>query len=146
MNKLAAGLRALFGAALMAVLMLVGGALPATANVAGTELVISQVYGGGGNTNATYTHDYIELFNPTTVSKSIGGWSLQYTSAAGTGLFGGATNLITELPSVSIGPGQYFLVQEATNAAVGSPLPAPDYTGDTSPIAMAAGAGKVALV
>ncbi len=27
------------------------------------DIVISQVYGGGGNAGATYTHDYIELFN-----------------------------------------------------------------------------------
>jgi hypothetical protein len=27
--------------------------------------VISQVYGGGGNAGATYTHDFVELFNPT---------------------------------------------------------------------------------
>jgi len=27
------------------------------------NIVVSQVYGGGGNTGATYTHDFIELFN-----------------------------------------------------------------------------------
>ncbi|MBK9050751.1 MAG: hypothetical protein IPL78_07495 [Chloroflexi bacterium] len=27
------------------------------------NIVISQVYGGGGNSGATYTHDFIELFN-----------------------------------------------------------------------------------
>ncbi len=27
------------------------------------NLVISQVYGGGGNTGAQYTHDFVELFN-----------------------------------------------------------------------------------
>ena len=32
---------------------------------AGTGLVISEVYGGGGNAGATYTHDFIELYNPT---------------------------------------------------------------------------------
>ena len=30
------------------------------------NLVISQVYGGGGNANTTVTHDYIELFHNTT--------------------------------------------------------------------------------
>jgi uncharacterized protein len=29
----------------------------------GPILVISQVYGGGGNTGAPYTHDFVELFN-----------------------------------------------------------------------------------
>ncbi len=39
--------------------------LTATANPAGTGLVISEVYGGGGNAGATYTNDFIELYNPT---------------------------------------------------------------------------------
>ena len=29
------------------------------------HIVISQIYGGGGNTNATFTNDYVELYNPT---------------------------------------------------------------------------------
>jgi len=110
-----------------------------------TSIVVSQVYGGGGNSGAPFTHDFIELFNRGTSPASVDGWSLQYTSATGTGNFGSATNLITPLPTTTLAPGQYLLVQEATNAAVGAPLPTPDVTDDT-PIAMAAGAGKVALV
>ena len=30
---------------------------------ASPDVVISQVYGGGGNAGATLTHDFIELFN-----------------------------------------------------------------------------------
>ncbi|MGZ8695243.1 MAG: lamin tail domain-containing protein, partial [Gaiellaceae bacterium] len=125
-------------------LVSVVGAVPATGNTLGTGLVISQVYGGGGNAGATYTHDFVEVFNPTGAAISLTGLSVQYTSAAGTGSFGGATNLITPL-SGSLGAGRYLLVQEASQAAVGSPLPTPDVT-DATPIAMAAGAGKVALV
>jgi hypothetical protein len=44
-------------------------------------VVISQVY-GGGNSGATYTHDFIELFNRGTVPISLAGWSVQYGSAA----------------------------------------------------------------
>lgn len=109
------------------------------------NIVISQVYGGGGNSGATYTHDFIELFNRGNTTASLNGWSVQYTSATGTGNFGSASNLITELPNVSLAPGQYYLIQEASQAAVGSPLPSPDFI-DATPIAMAAGAGKVALV
>ena len=109
------------------------------------DVVISQVYGGGGNAGATYTHDFIELFNRGSAPVSLSGLSLQYTSATGTGHFGSGASLITELPAVTLQPGQYFLVQEASTAAVGAPLPTPDVT-DGSPIAMAAGAGKVALV
>jgi len=114
-----------------------------------TGVVISQVYGGGGNTGAPYTNDYIELFNRGTSTVSLTGWSLQYTSATGTGLFGSSSTLITPL-SGSLAPGQYLLVQEApgtscSGSPCGSPLPTADLT-DGSPINMAAGGGKVALV
>jgi predicted extracellular nuclease len=107
------------------------------------DLVISQVYGGGGNSGATYTHDYIEIFNRGTTSVSLAGKSLQYASATGTGNFGSSATQVTELPSVSILPGGYFLVQEAPGAGGTTPVPA-DFV-DPTPIAMAAGAGKVAL-
>ena len=115
-----------------------------SAGAVSANLVVSQVYGGGGNANATYTHDYIEIFNRGTSAVSLDGMSLQYASATGTGFFGANSGQLTEL-SGSLAPGQYLLVQEASNAAVGAPLPAPDIVDDT-PIAMAAGAGKVALV
>ncbi|MBA2384229.1 MAG: lamin tail domain-containing protein, partial [Actinobacteria bacterium] len=63
---------------LVAVLASLVGALPATANPAGTGVVISQVYGGGGNSGATYTNDFIELYNPTAASIPLTGWSVQY--------------------------------------------------------------------
>ena len=114
-----------------------------SAQAISTTIVISQVYGGGGNTGAPYTNDFVELFNRGTTTVSLSGWSIQYASATGTGNFGSATNLITPL-SGSLAPGQYLLVQEASSS-VGAPLPTPDVT-DATPIAMAAGAGKVALV
>ena len=76
-------------------------------------IVISQVYGGGGNTGAPFTHDFIELFNRGGVPVSLAGWSLQYGSAAGTV---GTAGLITELPAVTLQPGQYFLVQESAGS------------------------------
>ncbi|MGI9104956.1 MAG: lamin tail domain-containing protein [Pyrinomonadaceae bacterium] len=116
-----------------------------TAEAASPNIVISQVYGGGGNSGAPLTHDFIELFNRGTTAVSINGWSVQYTSATGTGNFGASDTLITELPNVSIAPGQYFLIQEASQAAVGSPLPTPDVV-DATPIALSGTNGKVALV
>src|SRR5688572_7029538 len=100
------------------------------------NIVISQVYGGGGNAGATYTHDFIELFNRGTSSVSLAGWSVQYTSATGTG-----TWAVTPLNG-SIAPGAYYLVQQAPGAGGTTPLPTPDASGS---IAMAATAGKVAL-
>jgi hypothetical protein len=100
------------------------------------EIKISQVYGGGGNAGTTFTHDFIELFNPGPTTVNLAGWSVQYQSAAGTGAW-----QVTPL-SGSIAPGGYYLIQEATGGGGTIPLPAPDATGT---IAMAAGAGKVAL-
>ena len=121
----------------------VGSSPPATA--LSPNVVISQVYGGGGNAGATYTHDFVELFNRGTTSVSLAGWSVQYTSATGTGNFGANSGQLTELPAVTLAPGQFLLVQEATNAAVGAALPTPDVT-DATPINMSGTAGKVALV
>ncbi|HEX2996441.1 MAG TPA: lamin tail domain-containing protein, partial [Anaerolineales bacterium] len=108
------------------------------------DIVISQVYGGGGNSGAPYTHDFIELFNRGTSTVSLNGWSVQYASATGTGNFGASSTQLTELPNTSLAPGQYLLIQEASGA-VGSPLPTPDAT-DATPINLSGTNGKVALV
>ncbi len=100
------------------------------------DLRISQVYGGGGNSGATYTNDLIELFNAGTTTINLTGYSVQYASATGTSWQ--VTNL-----TGSLAPGQYYLVQEAAGGAGTTPLPTPDATGT---IAMAAANGKVALV
>ena len=47
------------------------------------SLVISQQYGGGGNSGATWRSDFVEIFNPTSSAVSVSGWSVQYASAAG---------------------------------------------------------------
>ncbi|MDH4103423.1 MAG: ExeM/NucH family extracellular endonuclease [Thermoleophilia bacterium] len=109
-----------------------------------TDVVISQVYGGGGNSGATYTHDFIELFNRGSTTVSLSGWSVQYASATGTGNFGANSGQLTEL-SGSLAPGQYALVQEAQGAGGTTPLPTPDVT-DSTPINMSGTGGKVALV
>jgi len=117
----------------------------ASASLDGTGLVISQVYGGGGNVGATLTHDFIEIFNPTANPISLNGKSVQYASSTGTGSFGSTSNVISELPNVSLGAGQYYLIQESQGVNPGTALPTPDLV-DATPISMAAGAGKVALV
>lgn len=103
------------------------------------NLVISQVYGGGGNSGAQYTNDFIEIFNRGTTAVSLSGMSVQYASATGTGNFSA-----TALPAVTLNPGQYFLVKEASNSTtVGAPLPAVDASGGLN---LSGSAGKVALV
>ncbi len=119
-------------------------AAPPEVRAASPDVVISQVYGGGGNTGAPYTHDLVELFNRGSATVSLAGWSVQYASALGAGNFGATPTQITPLAG-SLAPGAYLLIQEASSAPVGSPLPTPDVT-DPSPILMSATAGKVALV
>jgi hypothetical protein len=127
---------------LAAVACMLATARPAKA--VSSTLVLSQIYGGGGNTGAPYSNDYVELFNRSLALIDTTGMSVQYTSATGTGNFGSATNLITPL-SGFIAPWQYMLIQEASGGAVGSPLPTPNTT-DATPINMSATGGKVALV
>src|SRR5262247_554696 len=101
------------------------------------DVVISQIYGGGGNAGATLTNDFIEIFNRGSASVSVAGWSVQYAAA------GGTTWQRTNLPAVTLAPGQYLLVQESQGAGGTQPLPTPDAIGN---IAMSATSGKVALV
>jgi hypothetical protein len=116
----------------------------ASAAVVSTDLVISEVYGGGGNAGATYTHDFVELFNRGTVAVTLNGKSLQYASASGQ--FQNTQNLVT-LPNVMLQPGRTFLVQLATSGAVGVALPAADQvTAGAQAVNLSATAGKVALV
>jgi predicted extracellular nuclease len=130
-------------------LLILGALMPAAglapALAISPNVVISQIYGGGGNTGAPFTNDYIELYNRGTAAASIGDLSLQYASATGTGFLGANGGQLTELPNLTIQPGHYVLVAEAPGTTPSAPLPTPDVT-DATPIAMAATAGKVALV
>ena len=116
--------------------------MPIVAHAASPNAVISQVYGGGGNSGATYTHDFIEVFNHGSSAVDLTSMSVQYGST--TGNIGPNSSQITPL-SGSLAPGQYLLVQEAQGAGGTTPLPTPDVT-DATPIAMSATGGKVALV
>ena len=119
------------------VLLAIGALLIApAARSASTDMVVSQVYGGGGNSGATYTNDFVELFNSGTGAIDLGTWSIQYASASGT------TWQVTPL-SGSVQPGRYYLVQLASAAAIGAALPTPDATGTSN---LAVSGGKIALV
>jgi len=106
------------------------------ASAASTTIVISQVYGGGGNAGATYKNDFIELHNIGATPVNVSTWSVQYAAAAGT------TWQKTNLTG-TIAPGAYYLVQESAGTGGTTPLPTPDASGG---IAMSATTGKVALV
>ena len=125
-------------AAVTACLAAVGAVVlaPAPAGAVSPDVVVSQVYGGGGNSGATYTNDFIELYNRGTTPVDLTGWSVQYASAAGTSW------QVTPLAG-TLASGATYLVAEAAGAGGTTPLPAADATGSVS---LAAGSGKVALV
>ncbi|MGQ3091804.1 MAG: lamin tail domain-containing protein, partial [Methylophilus sp.] len=86
-------------------------------------VVISQVYGGNGN---VYKNDYVELFNAGAAPVALGGMSVQYASATGTGNF-----VAVPLTSVTLQPGQYYLVKLGPTSATGADLITADATGTT---------------
>ncbi|WP_246818698.1 ExeM/NucH family extracellular endonuclease [Corynebacterium sp. HMSC074C01] len=94
----------------------------ASAAVDGSNAVISEVYGGGGNKGAAFTKDFIELYNPTSADLDLTGWSVEYLSASGNS--GGKHELSGSLPA-----GGYFLIQDG-GGDTGEPLPAPDAEGN----------------
>ncbi len=105
-------------------------AAPVTANI-----VINQIYGGGGNSGSFYTKDFIELYNNDDTAVNLSGWSVQYSSAAGSGWASNLTPLSGLIPAHS-----FFLIQESDTAT--SNLPPPDLKGK---LALGATAGKVIL-
>lgn len=107
----------------------------AQASVSG--VVISQIYGGGGNSGTTLRNDFIEVFNAGSAPVSLAGWSVQYASTTG------SSWQITNLSATTLAPGQYHLVQQAAQGGGTQNLPTPDSTGT---IPMSASGGKVALV
>ena len=113
---------------------------PSAIGTCGAIVTMSQVYGGGGNSGAPFTNDYIVLRNRTNKTVSLDGWSLQYTSATGTTWGSNNTSLAL---SGTIAPGGRFLVQLAAGGTASGALPTPDQTG---PINLSATNGKVALV
>lgn len=101
-----------------------------------SQVVISQIYGGGGNSGALFQNDFVELFNRSDEPVSLLGWSVQYSSSAGS-----SWQLV---PLVGeIGAGRHFLVQLGSGGVNGRVLPTADASG---PINMSATGGKVALV
>jgi uncharacterized protein (TIGR03437 family) len=112
-----------------AVSVRIGGSIP-------DKVVVAQIFGGGGNAGSPFRNDFIEIFNAGNTPVNLAGWSVQYASATA------STWSSTPLSAVTLSPGQRYLIQQA-GGSNGAALPAPDATGT---IAMAAGAGKVALV
>lgn len=110
--------------------------LAASACTGPAFIVISQVYGAGGNNAATYKNDFVELHNRGSQAVSLAGWSVQYAAAAGSAWTKTAL-------TGTIAAGGYLLVSEQSAGANGANLPTADVVGA---INFASTAGKIALV
>lgn len=107
----------------------------APARAVSTTVLISEVYGGGGNSGAPFQNDFVELGNRASTPIDLTGWKVQYFSASGGS--GGATTLAGSIPA-----GKTFLIKQAAGAGSGQALPEPDASGTLN---MSATNGRVDL-
>ncbi|WP_105975599.1 endonuclease/exonuclease/phosphatase family protein [Streptomyces geranii] len=114
-------------------------ALPAAYAAPSTTAVISEVYGGGGNSGATLTRDFVELANAGSEVFDLAGYSVQYLPGSASA---GSLWQVTAL-SGSLAAGGRYLIGEGTGSGGTTALPTPDASGS---IAMSATTGTIALV
>jgi hypothetical protein len=126
------------GAALAALAGATAVSSPATA-APSAGMVLNEVYGGGGNSGATYRNDFIELGNRGSGAHSLDGWSVQYISASP----GASTTWQVTALTGSAAAGDLYLVGEAAGSGGTTDLPTTRATGT---INLSGTAGTVALV
>ncbi|MET8414690.1 endonuclease/exonuclease/phosphatase family protein [Streptomyces sp. NPDC005134] len=114
-------------------------ALPAAFAAPSSTAVISEVYGGGGNSGATLTRDFIELANAGSSAYDLSGFSVQYLPGSPSA---GSLWQVSALTG-SVASGGRYLVAQAAGTGGTVALPTPDATGT---VAMSATSGTVALV
>jgi 5'-nucleotidase len=95
----------------------------ASANTAGTNLVISEAYVNGGSAGASYLNKFVELYNPTSAAIDLTGDTLQYRAPTSTVVPSGSQVFAL---SGTVGAHAHFLIQLPSNGANGAALPAAD--------------------
>jgi hypothetical protein len=111
--------------------------------IGSTNVVIAELYGGGGNSSAPYKKDYVVLFNLSSLPVDLSTWSIQYVSATGPGA--PPTNPWSKVDLTgTIQPYRFFLVGISPEGINGVSLTSPDVNSTT--ISAAATAGKIALL
>ena len=73
------------------------------------QIVINEIYTGGGILGATLTNDFIELKNIGSSPASLNGASIQYGPASG------AFTQYHTIPNITLGAGQTYLIQEGSD-------------------------------
>ena len=126
-------LRGLLGSLLLVLLPLLGWG----------QVVISQVYTGGGlnSGSPTFNQDYVELFNRSAATQSIGGFTIQFGGGTSTGNF---TSSAAIPAGTTIPAGGYYLIGLAIGSAGSTLSPTPNFA--STSVALATASGKVALV
>ncbi|MFF2632028.1 ExeM/NucH family extracellular endonuclease [Microbacterium sp. NPDC058021] len=100
-------------------------------------VVISEVYGGGGNAGGAFNRDFIELANVSDAAVDLSGYSVQYASATG------GNWQLTPLTGITLPAGAQLLIGAAPGADATQPAITPDVDGG---LALSGSQGKVALV
>lgn len=77
------------------------------------QIVINEIYTGGGLLGAVLANDFIELKNIGSASASLNGVTMQYGPA------NGQFTQYHVLPNVTLAPGQTFLIQQASDGLGG---------------------------
>ena len=103
------------------------------------QVVINEVYGGGGNIGAPYSNDFVELFNPSGSAVALTLSSVQYQSPGSN-----TWSVVGTLALATVPANGYYLIQLGSGGANGSALPTPDLTGSATNLNSSA--GKVVLV
>ena len=115
-------------AAVIAPVLAMSGALFAAspAQAVSANVVISEVYGGGGNSGAVWKNDFVELYNGSDAAVDVTGWVVKYYSSSGGA--GGKATLSGHVASKHT-----YLVQMAAGTNVlATALPTPDAFGSAS--------------
>ena len=99
------------------------------------NVVISQIYAGGGLWWSDFSNDYVELHNPGTTPAQLDGWSLQLTGGSG------ARWTVVPLKGIIPAKGYYLIALAGGNYAYD--LPKADALGSYD---LAAKQGKVAVM
>ncbi len=73
------------------------------------QIVINEIYSGGGLLNALITSDFVELKNIGSTTSSLTGATIQY------GPVSGSFTQYHELPSITLAPNQTYLLQQASD-------------------------------